>query len=205
VKRHVLLGGLIGAVLFTVFIGPTAALAVSSPSDNEIREAVQAAARLTDHHRSLKSVRGMYKQTIKWWRGPDTEPVEATSSSSSDWLMDMRFLRQELEGRWLEMPFRATLILGYDSAAEEYRVCWIDTLSTRMLVLNGKIDEGGNTVTFHGEYTDPTSKQMVKLRGKMQMPDRRGEATIEMYRTAPDGSEYKFLEASSERYVARGA
>ena len=174
-------------------------------SDDELRRAVEQAASLSKYHKNLKSIRGKYEQTIQWWAAPGAEPKESTCLADTEWILGGRFMMQTFEGKWLDKSFEAIGILGYDKGAGQYNSVWMDTLGTKMLLSKGTLDDSGKAITMHGEYVDPVSGQTVKTRMIMQMPDRKGETSFEMYRTTSDGTEYKFLDLISKRKIVRGA
>jgi len=188
-----------------LFAGQALSDGESAPTDNDLREAVEQAASPDKNHRNFKSVRGMYEQTIKWWRAPGSEPDESTSLADAEWILEQRFMQLQFKGKWLEKSFEAVLILGYDKAAEQYTAVWMDTLGTRTLFSRGTLDESGQAITVQGEYLDPGSGATIKTRAVMQLPDKKGETTVQVYRTTPDGTEYKFLDIVSTRKVVRGA
>ncbi|UCE60366.1 MAG: DUF1579 family protein [Phycisphaerales bacterium] len=204
-KRYTLLGGLVCGTVLMVLTGQAKAQTASGASDDEIRSAIQQAGKLSEFHKQLRPVRGNYKQTIRWWRAPDTEPGEFETRGAAEWILERRFLRLTLHGRWLDLTFEGKLFLGYDNGREECTAVWFDSLGTRTFYVSGKPNEAGTEITFKGEYVDAVSGQPVKVRAKMDMPNKKGETKLNMYRTGPDGNEYKFFEISSERFVARGA
>ena len=188
-----------------LFTGQAVAEGEAPPTDAELLQAVDQAAKTTSHHKTFKSVRGRYEQTIKWWRAPGAPADESVSLADAEWILGQRFMKLEFEGKWLGKSFQAVLLLGYDNTMQQYTAVWMDTLGTRTLMANGAVEEGGSAIAYNGEYVDPTSGGTVKFRGTLQMPDKKGGTKIEMYRTAPDGTEYKFLDADSKRKVMRGA
>lgn len=184
-----------------------AAVSTAAPGDEgqDFRRAVEQAARVTDFHKKLKPIRGKYTQTIKWWSSPTAEPVESTSRSDTEWILGGRFLKQEFQGKWMEMPFKAVAILGYDRGAKEYTSVWMDTLGTKILFNRGTCDEKRTAITMHGEYINAVTGETVKAKSIMQMPNKKGELKIEVFRTGSDGQEFKCLEVVTKRLRQLGA
>ena len=202
--RTLLFGFVCGAVVM-LFTSQVVSQSDTGLDDAGLRRAVEQASSPTKYHKNFRPVRGRYEQTVKWWAAPGAAAKESTCLSDTEWLLGARFMMQTVEGRWLDKSFQAVAILGYDRGAEQYTSVWMDTLGTKMLFSKGTYDEAAKTITMQGEYVDAISRQTIKTRMIMQLPDGKGGTSIEMYRTASDGSEYKFLDVISKRKVLRGA
>lgn len=173
--------------------------------DAELREAVKQAARPGDFHRKIKKIKGKYTHTIKWWRSPDAPPEESEGRGDTEWTLDGRFMVQKISAKWLDMRFKATLILGYDNSKGQYTSVWMDTLGTDMLFSKGTLDETEETITMRGEYIDVMTHEPVQVRSVFLLPAKKRGMKLEVYRTDSGGQEFKFLEVKTERRVMRGA
>jgi hypothetical protein len=174
-------------------------------SDNELREAVKQAARPSDGHKKLKRIRGRYNHAVKFWRSATSAPLEVSGMASTDWMLDGRFMRQDIKGTWMNLPFEAVLILGYDNSREEYTAVWMDSLGTDMLISKGKLDPSGEMIVAHGEYVEITSGQPVKVKSTYVLPSRDKDQKFEMYKIGPEGQEFKFIDVEITRRIERGA
>jgi len=188
-----------------LLMGDIASIGAPAEGEQELRQAVEQSARISDFHTKLKPIKGAYDQKMKWWPAPGAEPLEAESWSDTEWLMGYRFMMQKVKGKWLDMPFEGLAILGYDTSANEYNYVWFDTLGTKMLFSRGACPDPCVSITMHGEYLDALTGETVKARSVLAVPDRKGETTLELYRTTSGGDEFKFLEVASTRKLRTGA
>ena len=198
--RRLLCGFLVGAV--TILLSSQVVSLAGDPSklsDPELLEAMKKAARAGDYHENLKTIRGDYQQTFKWWRSAGTEPHESTSRSSTDRILNGRFLTQKARGTWLESGFEGLATIGYDNGTQEYVLTWMDTLSTRMLVSRGTCNDAGNVLTLRGEYFDPIAENTRKVKIILEILNRKGETLLEVYDVTSGDPGFKFLEVNSTR------
>ncbi len=202
--RTLLCGFVCGAVTM-LCTARVASMDGSGAGDAELREAVKQAARPRDFHKKIKKIKGKYTHAIKWWRSPDAAPDESEGRGDAEWTLDGRFMVQKIHAKWLDMPFKAMVVLGYDNATGQYTSVWMDTLGTKMMFSKGTLDEAGETITMQGEYVDVMTGEPVQVRSVFLLPARKRNMKLEMYRTDTGGEEFKFLEVNTERRVMRGA
>ncbi len=198
-RLRTLLCGFICGVLTVLFATSAASMNNSGVPDEDLRQAVKQAGQRGDSNKKIRNIRRQYTHAIKWWRSSGATPNESQGRADTEWILEDRFVIQRITGTWLDMPFKAMVILGYDNTAEQYTSFWMDTLANRMLFSTGKLDESGETITMHGEYVDVITRESVKVRSVFQVPTRQRAPKLEMYRTDSKGEEFKFLEVSSER------
>lgn len=206
-RLRTLLCGLVCGAVTMLFTAQVASQSEGETdlTDQALRQAANQAASISAFHKKLRKIKGRYDQTIKWWRAPGAAPDESSGWSNTDWEVDGRFLIQRIEGRWLGSPFRGVAILGYDNATEEFTAVWMDNLGSNIIFSRGKADESGETITLRGQHVDIITGEKVETTAILQMPDRKGETKLEMFRTGPDGADFKFLEVATTRKVTRGA
>ena len=202
--RTLILGIALGATTM-LFTSSVVSMNLSMDSDDDLRHAFKQAGGQNEFLRKLKPLRGKYVQDLKWWRSADAESVALQGRTETKWFMDSRFVKQKFKSKWLGMTFEATLILGYDGIAQHYTSVWMDTLGSRMIFSTGKLDESGETITLIGEYTDALTREPVTVRTVMQVPSKKENTKIEMFRKGADGKEYKCLEVTNARFIPRGA
>jgi len=202
--RTLILGMALGATTM-LFTSSVVSMNLSTDSDDDLRHAFKQIGAQNEFLAKLKPLRGKYVQDLKWWRSADAEPVALQGRTDTNWLLESRFVKQQFDSKWLGMKFEATLILGYDAVAQHYTSVWMDTLGSRMIFSKGKLDESGETITFIGEYTDALTREPVTVRTVMQIPSKKDNTTVEMFRKGADGKEYKCLEVTNARFIPRGA
>lgn len=168
-------------------------------------EAVKRSAEITKAHRAYKVLDGTFDHKIKWWLGPDSEPVEGEALVKRKRVLDVRFLVEKGKGNVGGAQFNTMIVYGYDSAAKEYTAVWMDSLGTKMLVTRGTYDESTKTFTFHGEYLDSVSGETTTVRSVLHVLDKKGNSHLEIFHTGADGKEFKWMEIESKRKVRRSA
>ncbi len=204
-KRNVLIcGSMFVAVLLS-------GVAVSSKAegpgmtDRQLVEALRRAAAPTDMHKVFKTIKGKYDQAIKWSAAPDSEPRTATARCEADRPLGSTFVEVTASGKWLDFEFEGRGAMGYDSGAQEYVIVWMDTLSTRILVCRGTIDEATGAISLFGEYYDTIASKMREIKIVMTILDKKGAANLKVYDITPGSPQFMFLEIDSSRHESRAA
>ena len=204
--RTLFCGFVLGAV--TILLSSQVVSLAADPSelsDADLVEALKKAARIGDYHKNLKTIRADYQQTFKWWRSADAEPHESKSRSNTEWILDSRFITQEVRGTWLGFGFEGLATLGYDNGKQEYVMTWMDTLSTRIMLSRGTCNDAGNVITLFGEYYDPIARNTRKVKTVLKILNKKGETLLEMYDVTASDDGFKFLEVNSIRRVRKAA
>ena len=124
-------------------------------------EAWEKASSPSEHHELLQPFAGNFSVTGKFRMEPDGEWSTGSSTADSKWVMDGRFVMQQLKGEMMPMsdrPFEGLGLIGYDNAAGEYVSVWIDNHSTTTYQSQGKADASGKVISFSGNYADPMTQ-----------------------------------------------
>ena len=200
--RTLIFGFVCGAATM-LFTASGASMMASGDGDEALRQAIKQAGRRGKAQKVLKHVKGQYMHTIKWWSGDGATPIESEARAKTEWLVSNSVFMQRLSGVWMDMPFEALVVIGYDNLAEQYTALWMDSLTSRTIFSTGKLDDTGKTITLHGEYVDVVSRQPVKVRTVFDPPTRASAGKLEMFRTNTGNEEYKFLEVAAERRIPR--
>lgn len=123
------------------------------------------------HHEWLARLAGDWEIEVTMLNmGP--EPVTATATAHSEMILGDRFLLEEIEGTFMDQPFKASNVTGYNNTTEMYEGGWIENMSTGLYISRGTRD--GNELTMEGEMVDPVTGEKVKNRGVLTLvsPDR---------------------------------
>jgi Protein of unknown function (DUF1579) len=101
-----------------------------------------------------------------------TPGQEATKSKGveTNRLMAGKWLISEVKAEFFGQPFEGHGVNGYDTKKSKYVATWVDTMSTRIDMMDGTYDEKTKTLTFNGESEDPAGKPM-KMRLETQFKD----------------------------------
>ncbi len=149
-------------------------------------------------HKLLDRMAGSWDALIRYWPAPNAEPVESRGTSQRKWILDGRFLMEELDGGNLVLPFRGLGLYGYDAFEKKHTSAWVDTMNTSILVNLGTYDKTNDVVNFTGQYKDPWSGAKKKERGVTRFLSK-DKHVLEIHITEPDGKEFKMLEITYTR------
>lgn len=112
-----------------------------------------------EQHEWLATLAGDWNISVKMLNmGP--EPMTTEATAHSEMIHGGRFLLEEIEGTWMDQPFHASNVTGYNNTTGTFEQGWIDNFSTGLYTYTGSRD--GNTLTTTGEMKDPVSGEMVK-------------------------------------------
>ncbi len=144
-------------------------------------------------HALLGRMAGNWNTLTRYWMRPGAELVEAKGTSTRKWILDGRFLLEELDGGNLALPFRGLGLFGYDAFQQKYTSAWVDTTSTAILANLGTYDKTTDTVNFVGQYSDPWTGTRKKSRGLIRF-ESKDKHVLELHVAESDGKEFKMLE-----------
>lgn len=202
-KLRTLVCGFVCGALTMMLTASGASMLTTGESDDATRQALKQAGQRGKAHKALKHINGQYMHKIKWWGNAGATPIEAEARAETTWLVNSGVFMQKLSVTWMDIPFKAVVMVGYDNLAEQYTAVWMDSLASRTIFSTGKLDGDGKTIILHGEYVDAISHQPVKVRTVFEPPTRGSKGKLEMFRTNTGDDEYKFLEVASEKRIPR--
>ncbi len=134
-----------------------------SPEAAAEMEAWMKAATPGEHHHRLNYFVGSWNVTVKsYMGGPDVEPTTSSGSSTAEWIMDGRYIKDSFKGDFMGMPFQGMGITGYDNVQGHYIGLWIDNMGTGFMTSKGMWDESKKTFTFKAEYPNPMEAGKMK-------------------------------------------
>jgi hypothetical protein len=178
-----------------------AAEATNAPGGLTLDQQIEAMVRYAmpgKEHQLLNRMVGKWDTLTQYRMKPGAEPVEANGSGTRKWILEGRFLMEELDGGNLALPFRGMGLFGYDAFEKKYTSAWVDTTSTALLTNLGTYDPASDAVTFTGDYKDPWTGARKKSRGRIRFlgPDKH---VLELHITESEGREFKMLEITYTR------
>ena len=172
-----------------------------SPQDPAEMEAVWAEAMEkygvpSAEHEMLAKRMGQWKASSKFWMDPNGPPQVHEGESTTEMLLDGRYLLQHYKMNFNGMSFEGMGLTAYDRMKGEYQTIWIDNMSTGILWAIGK--EANGEFVYKGTAPDMMTGKYVASRSVERMVD---EDTIlyEMYAPGPDGKEFKSMEITYTR------
>lgn len=153
-------------------------------------EAMEEAGTPGEAHRALEPLAGRWNATVRLWMDPAGEPMVMDATSESRWILDGRYLREEVESEFMDKPFHGIGLTGYNNATGEYESAWVDSHSTAIFRYTGSRTADG--FEFAGEMTDPATGQPVAQRTVIRIVSD-DEIVAEGYETR-DGAERRTME-----------
>lgn len=149
-------------------------------------------------HQLLVQFSGHWREEMKIWAGPKSEPSTTMVLRDSRLFGEGRFVTSTIVGQMGNLPYEAQSSLGYDNSKKVFVKTWMDNLGTSILVLEGTYDEKSATIDFNGYTTDPLTKQPVKIHQILKMIDSQNQL-LEIYVEMKEGKEVKLMEVKSIR------
>jgi hypothetical protein len=144
---------------------------------------------------------GSWNTLTRYWPAPDAELVESKGTSQRKWILDGRFLMEELDGGNLVLPFRGLGLYGYDAFERKHTSAWVDTMNTSILTNLGTYDKTNDVVNFTGQYKDPWTGTRKPERGVTRFLGN-DKHVLEIHVTESNGKEFKMLEITYTRQPA---
>jgi hypothetical protein len=145
-------------------------------------------------HQLLAQGAGEWTGKNQMWMGPDSQPVETTSTSTVTSLMDGRFVQVEMKGEMPGMgPYRGLGLYGFDNVSGKFSSTWIDNHGTGMMQGTGTLSEDGKTITWTYTFSCPITKKPAVMRD-VETFTGPNTKTLEMYGADPkSGKEYRMM------------
>jgi hypothetical protein len=136
-------------------------------------------------HEALKRHEGEWIATVKSPEGDSKGTMTSKVECGGLWLASD--FRAEFGG----MPFHGRGFDGYDPVKKKYVSVWVDSMSTRPMLLEGTMDAAKKTLTMIGEGPGPDGKP-VKYKNVTHFPDA-DHQTFTMHMVDADGKETKMF------------
>ena len=119
-----------------------------------------------DAHKKLNDLAGSWDiSTTMWMEGPDKPPATSKGTAELKWVLDGRFLQQNMNGEMMGMPMNGIGYNGYDNVDKKYIMFWIDNTSTAMFTAEGGFDKTGDILTMYGKMDDVITGEHDKNAG----------------------------------------
>lgn len=107
-------------------------------------------------HKRLEPLVGDWTTTTRMYMaGPGSEPMVSEGEAHAHWILDGRFLLQEVKSEMRGVPYTGYGVSGYDSIRNTYVGTWIDSTSNWILTMKGTVDQSGKVFTAYGEMDEP--------------------------------------------------
>jgi len=133
---------IIGSLLFAFALAHVAALGQGAPTPGP-------------EHEHLKKLEGTWNAKIKM--GDTESPATATYKMECGGLWLTSDFRGEFDGQ----KFQGRGVDGYDPEKKKYVSVWVDSMSTRPMLLEGTYDKEKKTMTMTGDPEGKENKVMT--------------------------------------------
>ena len=189
-----LTGTLLAALLITgsTLAQPGGEQPQMTPEQKAKMEAYQKAGTPGEPHKTLAATAGTYSIKSKSWEEPSAPAMEDTGTATRTMTLDGRVLVEDVHSTMMGAPFTGHGTMGYDNVSGKYWSTWNDSMSTGLMVSQGKCD-AKNSCTFTGTWNDAVKKGPQKSRMTTRWTSPTTEI-FEMFGPAKDGKEFKMME-----------
>ena len=168
-----------------------------TPEQKAEMEAYQKAGTPGEPHKALAATAGTYTIKTKSWSEPGGPAMEESGTATRTMTLDGRVLLEEVHSTMMGAPFVGQGMTGYDNVSGKHWSTWNDSMSTGIMVSQGKCD-AKNSCTFTGSWNDPIKKGPVTARMTTRWTSPTTEI-FEMYGPGKDGKEMKMMEITYKR------
>ena len=162
----------VGSILFAFALARVAALGQGAPTPGP-------------EHEHLKKLEGTWNAKIKMGDAESTATAIYKMVCGGMWLMS------DFQGQLGDMKFSGQGLDSYDPEKRKYVSVWVDSMSTRPMLLEGTHDKEKKTTTMMGEAPGPDGK-LAKHKMVTHMPDN-DRMLFTMFIIDSDGHENKFM------------
>lgn len=146
-------------------------------------------------HKELEKMVGNWKYTSKWWMSAKAKPEASVGTSKNTWVLDGRFVQQEVKGTAMGQPFSGIGFTGYDSFKKTYQSVWMDNMSTAMMTTAGTQDAKTKVITEKGVMSSPMENLTEKaFRNETKFKNKNSFIYSMFAKEVATGKEFKTLE-----------
>lgn len=117
-----------------------------------------------EEHKRLASAAGEWKAKTKFMMQPG-QFEEGVGTMWSKPILDGRYTMGTFKSEFMGMAFEGFALNGYDNVQQEYFSIWIDSMSTGVMHMRGKME--GDEIVMYGTVEMP--QPMGKMEKKMVM------------------------------------
>src|SRR5262249_1892817 len=129
---------------------------------------------------------------------PDGTVTNSTGTSEFSWIFDGRYLLENVNSSFDNMPFQGRGTTAYDNLKKMYVGTWIDNMGTGIVNSEGSYDATHKTFEFTMEMPDVVRGEYVKSRQVETQVDK-DHFRLEFFGPGADGKEMKSMELDYSR------
>ena len=197
-KIRVLVATVVLALCTSAFAAEEAKKQEMSAEEKAMMEAMMKAMTPGDAHKLLDGMVGTFDAKVTSSMDPSKPPEVSNGTSENSWVMGNRYVMQKFTGSFMGMPFQGVGYTGYDNIKKKYVGTWMDTMTTSMMISDGKADADGKSITFSSTMDDPMTGKTSPVKEKVTVVDA-DHHMLEMWGAGPDGKMFKMMEINYTR------
>ncbi len=158
----------------------------------------QAYATPGEAHKMMAKSNGTWNAAITFWDKPGGPAQMASGTSVNKMVMGGRYQVSNVTSKMMGMPFEGMGTVAYDNAKKKMISTWIDNMGTGIMTVEGPWNESTHSATLTGKEYDISAKKDLDYKEVFTVVDDNTQ-TLEMYKPAPDGKEFKCMEIKYTR------
>jgi uncharacterized protein DUF1579 len=151
-----------------------------------------------DVHKMLAKSNGAWASEITMWDKPGGPSMTAKGTMTNKMIMGGRYQLSTFTGDMMGMPFEGMSTVAYDNLQKVFISTWIDNMGTGLATFRGTWDDATKSIDFKGKMVDAAAGKALDYREVFKIIDDNTQI-MEMYKPAPDGKEFKTMEAKYTR------
>ncbi|RNC80458.1 MAG: DUF1579 domain-containing protein [Phycisphaera sp.] len=151
-----LAAGIAGGFMLNASLAPSHALQPEGemPDMDEMMAQMAILGTPNEHHEKLTRVVGEWDVNATFMM-PDGSEMKGTGSMNCKQILDGRFIKTDFRmPEFMGMPFIGIGYNGYDNSTQSYQGVWMDSMSTKMFIMDGEFNSDGEYIatgaTAHG-------------------------------------------------------
>jgi hypothetical protein len=128
-----------------------------------------------------------------WW-SKDSPPQKSKGTSDVRWIMDGRYVLEELSGDMMGMAWKGMGVTGYDNFKKKYVFTFLDNMGTAILTGEGDFDAKNNVMTSYGKMDEPLTGEKNKTVKYVTRILSKDKHVFEIYDLVGTPHEFKVIE-----------
>jgi Protein of unknown function (DUF1579) len=149
-------------------------------------------------HKMLAKSSGTWTTDISVWEAPGGPVQKMSGTCVNKMILGGKYQVGNHTGTAMGMPFEGISTTAYDNLKKVMISTWIDNMGTGIMVMEGPWDDATKSSTMTGKMVEPSIGKEISAREVFKIIDDNTQ-TMEMYRPASDGKEYKSMEIKYTR------
>jgi hypothetical protein len=150
-------------------------------------------------HKYLEQFIGKWDIVMRAWMEPGKPPMESKGTCDARWILDGRFVSEEMAGQMMGMPYKSVYLVGFDNYKKRYVFSYADNMGTGIYTGEGKLDLSKQVLTTFGKMDDVALDERDKLVKYVTRIVSKDKYVFEIYDEAGNPNEFKALEITYTR------